>query len=497
MSKKFMAILCALSLVFTQIAAISVTAADRTAPALRAATPKMNSTGISTTIKINLKFSENLYKSKYFTKIKLAKSSGKVVTITRSIYKNYLKIGHKYALSYSTTYYLTVPAYSVKDKAGNILKKKIVVKFKTKAKPVVPSPSPEVTPTPTATPIVDIDLNSTETYLSAVASADFTTISAIKTTTGQATGFPSRSTGIQRLEFDVTPLVSNVNGSLNIGDGTNAITGAANMAITLGLNVAGTFECNNGDTVTDSALAYTANASYHVLLIANMNSSVKTYSVWVTPEGGSATQIATDFAFKTTSDADDMGKLYLISAAGGDLQFSNITRNSMYTPGTSYFSFDENGGWQDNGLYLDTVHTGIVTINYDATPLQDNINGSVDFTDSDKEVMGFADLAVLVRFYNDPIRIDCLDELKTNFHAENVVPYSVNVKYHFRIIANIPAQTFSAWVTPDGGAEVQIALNYKFRNTATEIDDIGQVFTPSGYFNDLLKMENLVVTSVS
>ncbi len=152
MSKKLIAIFCALTMVFTQIAAVSVSAADKTAPALRAATPKMNSTGISTTVKISLKFSENLYKSKYFTKIKLAKSSGSAVTITRSIYKNYLKIGHKYALSYSTTYYLTIPAYSVKDKAGNILKKKIVVKFKTKAKPVTPSPSPVVTPTPTATP---------------------------------------------------------------------------------------------------------------------------------------------------------------------------------------------------------------------------------------------------------------------------------------------------------------------------------------------------------
>ncbi len=493
MSKKFIAILCALSLVFTQIAAISVTAADRTAPALRAATPKMNSTGISTTVKISLKFSENLYKSKYFTKIKLAKSSGSATTITRSIYKNYLKIGHKYGLSYSTTYYLTVPAYSVKDKAGNILKKKIVVKFKTKAKPVTPSPSPVVTPTPTATPVVDVDLNSSETYLSSVANADFTAIGAINMTKGQMMGFPSIGTGIQRLEFDVTPLISNVNGSINIGDGTNAITGASNMAITLGLNATGTFECNNGDTVTDSALPYVANTAYHVLLIANMDSAVKTYSVWVTPAGGSATQIATDFAFKSTSDADDMGKLYLVSAAGGDMQFTNITKKAVYTPGKSYSSISENEGWVDSGLFLGNDNTGLVTITYDAMTTMLNADASVDFADSNTEVGGFDALSILIRF-NDVGVIDCLDELKTNFHAVNSVPYVANTKYSFRVVADMTAKTFSAWVTPDGGVETQIASGYKFRITANTADDIGQVFVVNAWESGRMSMSNLTIS---
>jgi len=136
MNKKIVAVLCALSLVFSQTAVMSVTAkADKTAPVMKSSTPKNNATGVSTStsIKLSIKFSENIYKGKNFSKIKITKSN-KSIGLKVYISKNVLTIAHTKALSYSASYVVSVPGSSLKDKAGNVLKKAISIKFKTKAK---------------------------------------------------------------------------------------------------------------------------------------------------------------------------------------------------------------------------------------------------------------------------------------------------------------------------------------------------------------------------
>ncbi|MFA6309615.1 MAG: Ig-like domain-containing protein [Clostridia bacterium] len=139
MFKKSIAILCTLSLLISQCVLTNVSArADKTAPVIKAATPSNNKTGIATNIKISLKFSENIYKGKYFPKIKITKS-GKSIKISSGISKNYLKIGHSSLLEYGTNYIISVPAGAIKDKSGNNLKKTVTLKFKTKAKPVDPN----------------------------------------------------------------------------------------------------------------------------------------------------------------------------------------------------------------------------------------------------------------------------------------------------------------------------------------------------------------------
>ncbi len=131
MFKKSIAVFCALSLILSQGLVMNVLAKDKTAPTFKSSTPKNNATGIATNVKIIIKFSENIYKGKNFTKIKLTKS-GKAVSLTMGISKTTLTISHKAALAYGTSYVLSVPASSVKDKAGNLLKKATTIKFKTK-----------------------------------------------------------------------------------------------------------------------------------------------------------------------------------------------------------------------------------------------------------------------------------------------------------------------------------------------------------------------------
>ncbi len=332
MSRKAIAIFCALTMVFTQVAAISVTAADRTAPALRAATPKMNSTGISTTVKISLKFSENLYKSKYFTKIKLAKSSGSAVTITRSIYKNYLKIGHKYGLAYSTTYYLTIPAYSVKDKAGNILKKKIVVKFKTKAKAVVthsptptatnsPTPTTTITPTPTSTGLETLD--NLKTYYSSA--SDWMS---------KGIYLGNENTGECVINFDVIPRKTRVNATINFADSQKAVTGESSFAMTVKLSDDGKFYIRNGNDsdkyTAKTPVVYEINKSYHIKIA--VHSITQKYCAWVTPDGYDRIGLASQYGFMAgAGHLNDTGKMFLISDNPGDIEIKNCIISSADT----------------------------------------------------------------------------------------------------------------------------------------------------------------------
>ncbi len=52
------------------------------------------------------------------------------------------------------------------------------------------------------------------------------------------------------------------------------------------------------------------------------------------------------------------------------------------------------------------------------------------------------------------------------------VPFSANSKYHFRMVINVAANTYSAYVTAPGGSEQTIATNYAFRSETAGITSI-------------------------
>jgi len=50
------------------------------------------------------------------------------------------------------------------------------------------------------------------------------------------------------------------------------------------------------------------------------------------------------------------------------------------------------------------------------------------------------------------------------------------VQYHFRMVVNVPAHTYSIFVTPPGGAEQTVGSNFAFRteqNTVTSLNWMG------------------------
>ena len=49
------------------------------------------------------------------------------------------------------------------------------------------------------------------------------------------------------------------------------------------------------------------------------------------------------------------------------------------------------------------------------------------------------------------------------FAAASTIPYAAGTSYHFRAVVNVPANTYSIYVTPAGQAEITIGTNYSFR----------------------------------
>jgi len=103
---------------------------DKTAPKVSSTTPTNLKTGIKRTSNIVIKFTENIKSSTYYNKITIKNSSGKLLSLTKSIKGNILTIKTS-SKSGSTWYTVTIPKGAIKDGAGNILAGNYSFKFKT------------------------------------------------------------------------------------------------------------------------------------------------------------------------------------------------------------------------------------------------------------------------------------------------------------------------------------------------------------------------------
>jgi hypothetical protein len=50
------------------------------------------------------------------------------------------------------------------------------------------------------------------------------------------------------------------------------------------------------------------------------------------------------------------------------------------------------------------------------------------------------------------------------YSANASIPYVAGTTYRVRMVVDVPARTYSVYVTPAGGSEQALALNYAFRS---------------------------------
>ncbi|HWZ94518.1 MAG TPA: hypothetical protein VNW30_04920, partial [Opitutaceae bacterium] len=116
-------------------------------------------------------------------------------------------------------------------------------------------------------------------------------------------------------------------------------------------------------------------------------------------------------------------------------------------------------GW--HALALTSAQTGTFTATFDATPSASPENAVVGL--SKGVATAYTGLSCIARF-NTSGAIDAYNG--TAYQAASTISYTKNTAYHFRLVVNVPAHTYSVYVTPPGQSELTVGLNYAFRSTA-------------------------------
>ncbi|MET0556215.1 MAG: Ig-like domain-containing protein [Vicinamibacteria bacterium] len=113
--------------------------------------------------------------------------------------------------------------------------------------------------------------------------------------------------------------------------------------------------------------------------------------------------------------------------------------------------------------------TGTFTVQADLTPGAAAMDGGVGLSRGSQSF--FSGVAAVVLFH--PSGFIRARDASTYGAATNVA-YTPGTSYRIRIVTNVPAHTYTAYVRPAGGSEVLLAQNYRFRpgqDTLTSLDN--------------------------
>src|SRR5215470_19815156 len=110
------------------------------------------------------------------------------------------------------------------------------------------------------------------------------------------------------------------------------------------------------------------------------------------------------------------------------------------------------GGWQNFAI---SQQTGSFTAEFDATPSASPIDSVVGLSLGVQTA--YAGFATLARF-SPSGNIDARNG--GAYAAASTIPFSANVTYHFRLVVNVPAHTYSVFVRPAGGSELTVGTNF-------------------------------------
>jgi hypothetical protein len=142
---------------------------------------------------------------------------------------------------------------------------------------------------------------------------------------------------------------------------------------------------------------------------------------------------------------------------------SSVT-SGLYTINAVTRSLTGSSGNGFHTLALTSAQTGTFTATFDATPSVSPENAVVGL--SKGAATAYSGLSCIARFNPS----GDIDAYNGTAYGTSTIPYSAGVTYHFRLVVNVTAGTYSVYVTPAGGSELTVGLNYAFRKAATSLD---------------------------
>ncbi len=132
---------------------------------------------------------------------------------------------------------------------------------------------------------------------------------------------PSQS-GTFSATFDLTPQAAGSDAIM--GFSLNAPTTYTSLAVVVRFNSSGFIDARNGSNYTAvSSIPYTSGLTYHLQL--NINISAHTFSAYITPPGGSATALATNYAFRSEQSSVASLNTWAVESDQGSETVCNTT----------------------------------------------------------------------------------------------------------------------------------------------------------------------------
>ena len=114
--------------------------------------------------------------------------------------------------------------------------------------------------------------------------------------------------------------------------------------------------------------------------------------------------------------------------------------------------------------------SGKFSIEFDATPNAAGMDGVTGLSNGPADA--YTDLAAIVRFYTNNF-IDARNG--GSYSASASIPYTPGVTYHFRLVVDILAHRYTAYVKPAGQAEQLLASNFAFRTEQAAVSQLNHV----------------------
>jgi phage replication-related protein YjqB (UPF0714/DUF867 family) len=259
----------------------------------------------------------------------------------------------------------------------------------------------------------------------------------------------SNQTGRFTAEIGATPQGSNTDAGVGLSNGPQTAYSGLACAVRF---YQGHIQARNGGVYEAlSAITYSPHQTYRFRF--DVNVPAHTYSVYVTPPGGDEQEVGRDYVFRTEQAAVGSLNNWSLFSDSGAMRGCGFAAPS-YTAGVG-------GPWINNPF---AAQGGTFTAEWDATPLEAGIDAVVGLSNGAQT--SFPGFASLVRF-NTSDKIDARDG--GIYRAASAIPYAPHVSYHFRLTVNVPAHTYSVYVTPAGGTEQVVGLNYAFRTEQSSV----------------------------
>jgi hypothetical protein len=269
-------------------------------------------------------------------------------------------------------------------------------------------------------------------------------------------------TGAFTATFAATPSGNGINTVMGLSNGPqNAYTG---LSAIVRFNPTGDIDAYNGTGyAAASTIPYSGGKTY--VFEFDVDIAAQTYTVYVTPQGGTKTLVGLNYAFRT--GATTLDTLSLVASVG--------TNNVCgFTVSAAPVCQTATGSWSNTPY---TAQTGNFTATFTATPSANLINTVMGLTNGPQSA--YTSLAAIARF-NPSGFIDAYNG--TGYSAANSIPYTGGTTYGFEIDVNVPAQTYSVYVTPSGGSQILVGSNYAFRTSATTLNNLS-LFAAAGTNN--------------